>query len=401
MGLAISSAPWTCGEPLTAADHHALMRRSMFECFKWHTHVEDVPILCPFPLILQPGVWQYLARAAESLAKEALLAEQELLRRPELHQCLGLPVALRRTLGSVVAPSPGVARFMRFDFHWTIQGWRISEGNIDVAGGFIESSGVTRLAAAHYPGCAPTGDPAGAWADAMLRCCGPGARVALMHLTVYSEDRQIMLYLARQLEECSLIPCLVGPRQLSWDNAIAHADGDALDAIFRFFPAEWMPRLRTRAWQYLLVDGRTPICNPAYAVLTQSKRFALAWDRLATPLPTWRSLLPETVSPDAVDGTPEDWVIKPALGHEGNNVGVASASKVEFRRIHRSALKHPHAWAAQRRFDVVALPTPEGPLYPSLGVYVVDGRAAGAYARVSLRPLIDDRSREIVVLVRN
>jgi hypothetical protein len=46
------------------------------------------------------------------------------------------------------------------------------------------------------------------------------------------------------------------------------------------------------------------------------------------------------------------------------------------------------------------LATPDGPLYPSLGVYVIDGKAAGAYGRIGARRLIDDRSREIAVLVR-
>jgi hypothetical protein len=95
-----------------------------------------------------------------------------------------------------------------------------------------------------------------------------------------------------------------------------------------------------------------------------------------------------------------DWVLKPALGHEGLDVGIEGVTgPAEWRRIRRAAGWFPGAWAAQRRFEVPPLPTPDGPLYPCLGVYVIDGRAAGAYGRMGVRPLIDHRSREVAVLV--
>ena len=279
--------------------------------------------------------------------------------------------------------------------------------NTDVAGGFIEASGVTRLVAAHHPDCRPAGDPAGAWAEAVRRRTGPGARVGLMHLTVYTDDRQLMLYLARRLEEVGVAACPFSPGQPRWAGGRAGVACDwyvgPVDLVFRFFPADWLPRLPARTgWQGFLAGGRTPTCNPAYAVLTQSKRFPLAWDRLATPLPAWRALLPETRSPRDVAGAPEaDWVLKPALGHEGLNVGVPGVTDPgHWREIRRAARCDPGAWAAQRRFAPLPLATPDGPMYPCLGVYVIDGRPAGAYGRMGRRPLIDDRSREIAVLVR-
>jgi hypothetical protein len=94
-------------------------------------------------------------------------------------------------------------------------------------------------------------------------------------------------------------------------------------------------------------------------------------------------------------------VLKPALGHEGRDVGIDGVTEpAAWSAIRRAAARDPDAWAAQRRFAVPELPTPEGPLYPCLGVYVIDGRAAGAYGRAGVRPLIDDRSREVAVLVR-
>src|SRR5262249_51747995 len=147
--------------------------------------------------------------------RETLTAEWELLQRPDLHAPLGLPRALRRCLRRIGGKgcTTGELRVLRFDFHWTPDGWRISEANTDVAGGFIEASGVTQLLAACYPGCRASGDPADVLSEAMHRRCGAGGRVGLLHLSVYSEDRQTMLYLARRLEERGVTPCLLSPAQ--------------------------------------------------------------------------------------------------------------------------------------------------------------------------------------------
>jgi len=295
---------------------------------------------------------------------------------------------------------------MRFDFHWTADGWRISEANTDAAGGFIEASGVTRLLAEEYPGCQSPGDPAGVLSEAILRQTGPGAVVGLMHLTIYSEDRQIMLYLARRLEERGLSPCLFSPEQLRWTKGQALVESawyaGPMQLVLRFFPAEWLPRLPARTgWQGFLAGGRTAACNPAYAVLTQSKRFPLVWDKLSTPLPTWQTLLPTTLSPCDLAGEKEEgWVLKPALGHEGFNVGIRGVSEPEdWQSIRQAARKDPGAWAMQQRFEILPLATPDGPMYPCLGIYVIDGKVAGAYGRLASRPLIDDRSRDVVVLI--
>jgi hypothetical protein len=37
--------------------------------------------------------------------------------------------------------------------------------------------------------------------------------------------------------------------------------------------------------------------------------------------------------------------------------------------------------------------------YPCIGVYTVDGRAAGIYGRVASQPLINDTAKDIAVLV--
>jgi nucleoside-diphosphate-sugar epimerase/glutathionylspermidine synthase len=408
-GSSVPALPWRCEEPLTAERHGQLLRRAVFDCCKWNTQVEGRPLFCPFPVTLEGPAWDQVARLASELARETLAAEAELLRRPELHATLGLPRALRRCLRRLLGKWRTAAelRVMRFDFHWTPEGWRISEANTDVAGGFIEASGVTQLMADCYPRCRAGGDPAGVLSEALRRRCGAGGRAGLLHLSAYSEDCQTMLYLARRLEERGVRPCLLSPAQLRWGagefEAACDWDRGPLDVLFRFLPAEWLPQsLPAATWHCLFSGGRTVLCNPGHAILSQSKRFPLLWERLETLLPTWRSLLPETRSPAEVSDLERgDWVLKPALGHEGHNVRLhAITAPDDWQRLLRSVRKHPDDWAAQRRFDPIPLPTPEGLLYPCLGIYVIDGQVAGCYGRLASRPLIDDRSREVAVLVR-
>jgi glutathionylspermidine synthase len=170
----------------------------------------------------------------------------------------------------------------------------------------------------------------------------------------------------------------------------------------RFFPAEWLPNLPSACgWPHFFHGGSTPVSNPASAILTQSKRFPLTWDALRTPMPTWRALLPETRDPREVrwrDG--DEWVLKPALGRVGEDIGLRGVIEAkQWRRLARDVRWFPAGWAAQRRFITTPFRARGVDLYPSVGIYTIDGRAAGAYGRIADRPLIDGRARDAAVLV--
>ena len=397
---------WT--RPALARDAYAAVRRAtIFRWGKWDPQFEDVSVLCDFPIVLCRSEWQRIAGWAEQLAAETLAAEHELLRRPELHAGLGLPRAVRRVLRRAARQPPcDGPRVMRFDFHLTTDGWRISEVNSDVPGGFIEASGFTCEMAARYPNLCVAGDPAAAYADAWARRLDPGALVALVHATAYTDDRQVMVYLASQLEQRGLRSCLASPADLCWDDGravvrTAWYTGPAA-AVLRFFPAEWLPNLPRRSgWESFFHGSRVPLSNPATALLTQSKRFPLVWSQLQTPLPMWQKLLPETIAPDrrnapALDG----WVFKPALGRVGEDVAIRGVTREDqWKQIRRSIRWHAGDWIAQRRFEAVPVDGPHGPVFPQVGVFTVDGAAAGIYGRLASRPLIDCWSQDVAVLL--
>ena len=143
------------------------------------------------------------------------------------------------------------------------------------------------------------------------------------------------------------------------------------------------------------------MCNPAAALVVESKRFPLVWDALATPLSTWRMLLPETRAPGRAalrgDG---DWVLKAAFSNTGDDVAIPGlADRWQWRYSALAARLRPWGWLVQRRFDALAVATPLGAMYPCLGVYTVDGRAAGLYGRLSPHPWINYEAIDVAVLI--
>ena len=401
------SSPWVPVEPLTKAAFATFRRRAIFTCHKWDPQVGDHCVLARHPLVIEASAWAEVARLAEQLATETLALEQELTRRPDLHRRLGLPFLVRRALAEASRRPPvSLARIMRFDFHYTTDGWRISEANTDVPGGLNEASGFPALVAPLYARTRAAGDPAAAYAGAIRARLPAQATVALVHATAYSDDQQMMTCVAHALAAMGVTARLASPSHLRWRDGhalLALAGSETpLDAIVRFFPAEWLPGLAAESgWTSLFGGTSTPLSNPATALLVQSKRLPLVWQELDAPAPTWRALLPETRNTrDVPWRTSDAWVVKPALGRVGEGVGLRhDIEPKEWTRIRRSATVFPRSWIAQRRFDVVPLRVGGTPYYPCLGVYTVDSAAVGAYGRVAPRPLIDARAADAAVLV--
>jgi hypothetical protein len=351
---------------------------------KWDPQVGDVSTVAPFALLLVPQAWSELRSLALALAREAIAAEPSLLRKDALHR-LGVP---RRLVDPLLrAPPPSTCRAMRFDFHWTKDGFRLSEVNADVPGGFSESSAVPALMAPWFEGARPLGDPAGAWASALSGMSrGP---IGMLWAPGYMEDLQILAYLARRLSALGIETRFAQPAQLEWIGGRAHLRGERLGALLRFYQGEWLPSLPSRAFRPLLCESETPVANPPASIALESKRFPLVWDDLGLLLPTWRRLLPETVEPRKARGP--GWLFKGAFSNNGDAVG-------DTRALARAALLSPRRYVAQRRFEAPPVETPLGPMFACIGVYVIDGAVAGAYGRISPRPIIDYAAIDVAVL---
>ena len=138
-----------------------------------------------------------------------------------------------------------------------------------------------------------------------------------------------------------------------------------------------------------LASRRCAVVNPFGAVLPQNKRcYAFLWEESARFSPaaraTIRAHVPETVRLERADrgrllADREDWVLKSDYGCEGEEVILgADCSAEEWQASVEHAL--PRRWVAQRRFRPAL--DREG-LAANHGVFLIGGKAAGLYTRVS------------------
>jgi glutathionylspermidine synthase len=403
-----TTSPWYVGEPIDEKSFSKIKRHLMLHCCKWDPQVGDVSTLVPFPLVLKSDVWNYLTSSAEQLTAELLSAEVEILEKSELLTQLSLPKELNKILNEATlnSLSPSAARVMRFDFHLTTDGWKISEVNSDVPGGFTESSSFTQMVSEFYPDTSIPGLPIECWVNAIKKQVAPRGVIGLLSAPGYMEDHQIMAYLSKHLQSENFRTHFISPEKIEWFGGKAHLRSawhhGPLDAIIRFYQGEWIASLSTSyEWSHFFVDGVTPIGNPGVAIIPESKRFPLVWDSLSTPLSAWKNFLPETHDPRTVAWESDnDWILKTAYCNTGDTVSIRPLMKEDqWKKISRDVLRNPQQWVAQKRFSSIPIETPMGNLYPCIGVYTVDGKAAGAYARVSPTPLINFSAMDIALLI--
>ena len=403
--------PFTFGRRLTESEFLEVQSRLALDCFKWDIQIGDTTTLFRQPLLIRPAIWQQLAKRAEELAAELMAAEREIVTRPELYSKLGLSPNLHPILWEASRNGEAATdiRALRFDFHYTTCGWRISEVNSDVPGGYTEASRFTQLVSRFTPHTRPCGDPARMWTDAIMRHVGAQGRVALLSAPGFLEDQQITAFLAAELQARGAETFLAhGPSQLYWRAGKAHAVHKSglipLYAIVRFYQAEWLLKLpNATGWKQLLVSGKTLVTNPGYSLLTESKRFPLVWDYLETKMTCWRSLLPESCSPQDKRWqsiSDKSWVLKEAFSNTGDSIHMCEAVSAPLWNAHKhAALKHPERWVVQRKFDVAPVWSEFGSVYPCIGVFTINGEAAGAYTRVGLKPVIDYKAMDVALLI--
>lgn len=375
----------------------------IFRAYKWDPQVGDHNTVSDRVVLLDSEQAEQLARWAEGLAAETALMEQALPGRPDLVKELGLPRQIARRLGRLAGYDPaGHVRLMRFDFHPTETGWAVSEVNSDVPGGLAEASVWPQIAARYFENYEPAAPVGPALLEAFQ--LAPGSLVALVHATAYSDDRQVMQFLSDLFNQRGLQTMLAAPDHLGWKAGWAHSRLKGaerpIDALIRFFPLEWLPNLPWRRDWPGFLTSLTPSCNHPAAILTQSKRLPLVWDRLGLDLPLWKELLPETREPGWAKPLPEAWIYKPALGRVGEGISIPEALKpAELAAIARAAARNPKEWIAQRKFASRPLMASGRPHHLCIGVFTVNGRFAGFYGRISGRPRIDTEAGDLPVLV--
>jgi glutathionylspermidine synthase len=143
------------------------------------------------------------------------------------------------------------------------------------------------------------------------------------------------------------------------------------------------------------------VLNPTISAISESKRFPLLFREAKTCL-GWRALMPECRDPrEIVFAEWDSWVLKACYSNTGDQVLiVGDLARKDRQQAIRVAQREPSKWIAQRRFATVALESCRGPLFPCIGVFVVGGRAAGAYVRLSPHQVTDGAALEAPLLIK-
>jgi glutathionylspermidine synthase len=398
---------------LTPAAYAALLRALRFRYFKWDTHVAGGCRLLPEAIVLSRRAHDEVVRIVEGLHQGLGRFEQRVRRDPAALARLAIPAELHPLIAEEEHDTLQIARYDLFPTH---DGrWMVSEFNEDVPGGFNEAVGIPELVGDPGGGLTWEGDLRGHF----VRAFAPHETVAMLYATGFSEDLQHMLILERWLAEAGHRTLLGSPAHLKagWTARLrpgglrrgkARILGTPVDAAFRFYPAEWLPRLpNLDAW--LRHGPRLPMMNPVHRLVRQSKLMFGLWDEPADLSAGDRALLdahcPLTRPFTAADvamlvDERERWVLKRAFGRMGDSVVIgALVPEAVWAASLAEAVRAPAEFCIQERFDVRPLSFEAGVFYPAVGAFLVNGRFAGYYSRVAPQPLITHEAFHVATLV--
>jgi glutathionylspermidine synthase len=394
---AIGTRPWD----LPPERWSEMLRALRFRHFKWDVFACGSCLVLDEAMVLDRRAHEEVVRAAEDLHAGLVRFERRVRRDPEALRRLAIPEALHPLIAEEEEETLQIARY---DLFPTEDGrWMVSEFNEDVPGGFNEAA-IPALLGDPGGGLRWEGDLRKAFVDAFR----DHPTVALLYATAFSEDLQHMLILERWLREAGHRTVLGSPAHLARGWRRPRVLGTAIDAAFRFYPAEWMPRLPNLP-TWLRLGPRLPMMNPVHRLVRQSKTMFALWEEERYLDPRDRALLerhcPRTL-PFAAERVEmlrderERWVIKRAFGRMGDSVVIgALCGEAEWERAIAEARSAPGEFCIQERFAARPVAFRAGPLYPAVGAFLVNGRFAGYYSRAAARPLTTHEAYHVATLV--
>jgi glutathionylspermidine synthase len=274
--------------------------------------------------------------------------------------------------------------------------FRACEINADCPGGLNEASALPHLA--RRAGFRDGRDPTHVVAALVERLAilareadGRQGAVALVYATAYAEDLQLCAFVQRALQARGIEAVLTAPTSLVMHDGVLHAAGVPVRAIYRFFPAEYMPGMKSvhdlaRAIESGAVRTMSSFAHMfAQSKLSMARATALSGGGAIAPFPETHPL--RDLPRDELLAQRADWVIKRALGRVGDQVFVgALMTDDDFRMLidHVRALdERSGPWIAQRYIRQRPIATPFGARFLTLGAYVLDGRFVGYFARIT------------------
>ena len=384
----------------------------IFNGYKWDPQFLDDGTIAKHVLVITQEEHKELKTLTEKLDNETKNAEEAINNNKNLAKPLKLPWKIRKELNTMKNyQAEKHIRLTRYDFHPVEENnWALSEVNSDVPGGLAEASLMPEIAAKLLQDKDNKNYTYNKFSDTLseviTKKINPGGKIAFIHCTSYSDDRQVMQFLGDTVASIGFKAIYAAADHLKFENneAISILDGNEgkVDAIIRFTPLEWIINMKPKRWGGYF-NTITTSCNHPIAIFAQTKRFPLIWNELeknGINLSTWRKLLPETHEVKD-QKTGEGYIFKPIYGRVGEKISIKEACKGnEYEEILRDVKKNPKNYIAQKRFDSKAIISEDNLKYHlCIGSYCIDGKAAGYYARISEKPRIDSCALDIPVLI--
>lgn len=357
------------------------------------------------PLLLSPRLHAAAMQAATAVVRAigavAALAHADAAERERY----GLPASVMRLAAAAHAAGDDAA-LMRVDLLLGADGrFRACELNADCPGGHNEATGLPRLAqsAGFWQGLNPTTVLAELTARlaALADRPGPGrGTVALLYATAYAEDLQVCALIERALRERGVHTRRCPATAPRWQGDAVYVGPTPVAALYRFFPMEYMDGQRNLEGLIAAVASRRLKTLSSFShIYSQSKlAFARGWalrdrlapaDALALAEHTPQSCEFAELPAQQLQAERAQWVLKRALGRVGDEVFVGALLTDEdwasLCAAVQAAVTGPaqERWIAQRFVPQKAIATPFGEMLVTLGVYVLDGRFVGYFARLS------------------
>ncbi len=204
--------------------------------------------------------------------------------------------------------------------------------------------------------------------------------IAIVYPTDLPEDLSMIAIYKRWLEERGCKVTLGSPFNLGVDNeGRVTVMGEAVDLIIRHYKTDWWSERET-IW-----TNQAPFADPdplaRELTLLRSELFseqAQSW--IAEYIPETRRL----TAMRHEDLSRDEWVLKSDYGCEGDSVLCGPFVKPSDWQL-ALATAIPEHWIAQRFFEVAPIEDGQGGevTLPNYGVYLIGGRAAGFYTRLS------------------
>jgi hypothetical protein len=381
----------------------ALVRELAAEYLLWDTFVQGSSRVSLHPLVLSAQLHRQAVRTAEWVALAIETVGRIAQSDPEEERLYHFHPDVTRLARASRAAGDDAA-LMRLDLllDASLQ-WRVCEVNADCPGGHNEAHALPRLARrdGFPPGIAP-GNVLGKLATRLRtlarRRDGSEGTVALIFATAYAEDLQVCAIIKKAIESQGGQAVLAPPTALKMAGGRLRASRVVVDALYRFFPTEYMEGQTNIGDIADAVESGTVRTLSSFSHMFAQSKLSMARahvHRRSLPAPLRAAVesgLAHTV--DAGELREEDlllereaWVLKRDLGRVGDEVFVGAVCEPEewakaVREIGRlRAGGEP--WIAQRFVPQATFATPWGRMLVTLGVYLLDGRFVGYFARVS------------------